>query len=97
MTVHWNTPIPDVLPTNSYYRYDFFSLPNISFVIPAHHPAVATYYCIVWGTHTYNNDVLLAREATTIKVKGTHNHACLATTNKIRGIYTCSVTRMYKS
>lgn len=69
--------MPDVPLVSNYDRYGFFSLPNISFVIPPHHPVVATYYCSVWGTHMFNNNVLLAREKITIKVKGTHNHACV--------------------
>lgn len=71
VTVSWSTLVPDVLP---FPDYDKSSRPNISFVIPANHPASASYNCSVKGTHLRGNDVLLAMEGTTIKIKGTHMH-----------------------
>ena len=64
--VHWNTIVPDVIVVPHYYS----SFENISFVIPAHHQAVANYYCLVWGRPSK----LLARGHTTINIRGTHNY-----------------------
>lgn len=65
--VHWTTTVPGVLP----YYYYYHSFENTSFVIPAHHPAAVSYYCLVEGNGGSEYRVPLARGHTTIKIRGT--------------------------
>jgi hypothetical protein len=66
ITIDWKTTVPDVLPYVP-LRYGF-DRSNISFVVPAHHPMSANYYCTVQGAEYPYPEVV--RERITLNVKG---------------------------
>ena len=71
VTTEWRTAVPDVLPYTGYVppRMQYESdRSNISFIIPAHHPMSANYYCSV---HSVEYPIVeLVTEGITLKVKG---------------------------
>jgi hypothetical protein len=66
ITIDWSTTVPDVL----HYVPSRYGLEtsNISFVIPAHHPMSANYYCTVQGPEYPYPEIV--RERITLKLKG---------------------------
>ena len=62
ITIDWKTTVPNVL------RYVGVDRSNVSFVVPAHHPISANYYCSVQGMDYPPTEV--ARQRITIKIKG---------------------------
>lgn len=66
ITIDWKTTVPNLLPYVP-LRYGV-DRSNVSFVIPAHHPISANYYCSVQGVEYPNTEVV--RERITLKIKG---------------------------
>ena len=72
-TIRWGTTVPAVR-----FGYDP-SRSNTSFVIPAHHPTSANYYCFVNGEdhYYYDGGTILGTGRITLKIKGIHYYMCM--------------------